>query len=121
MAKETTTKSEKNTVGNPKTGDNIGIFILLGTISLIGLVLTFISKRHLKKVFIFIGMVTILIPVGVLAVTKISKFEIVFKNDITSSSNLSVNLTLNSFLTSSITSNIIFPPDSPAFGPISTI
>ena len=80
----TETITNTNNIINPKTGDNIGIFILLGTISLIGLVLTFISKRHLKKVFIFIGMVTILVPIGVLAVTKICKFEMVFKNNIKS-------------------------------------
>ena len=34
---------------NPKTGDNITIYIILGLVSVAGLVITTVSKKHLQK------------------------------------------------------------------------
>lgn len=68
-------------ITNPKTGDNITIYIILGLVSLTGLVITTVSKKHLKKSLMVIALVSVVaIPLGVKADSE--SFKIVFKNNI---------------------------------------
>lgn len=88
----TTTPDDTNTTGevkgatitNPKTGDNITIYIILGLVSLTGLVITTVSKKHLQKSLIVVALVSLVaIPLGVKADSE--SFKIVFKNNIQTS------------------------------------
>ena len=86
----TTTPDDTNTTGevkgeqtitNPKTGDNITIYIILGLVSLTGLVITTVSKKHLQKSLMVIALVSLVaIPLGVKADSE--SFKILFKNNI---------------------------------------
>lgn len=53
---------------NPKTGDNILIYIVLGIVSLTGLTITIVNKKQLQKKLMVIGLSSaIVIPLGVKA------------------------------------------------------
>ena len=53
---------------NPKTGDNVTTYIILGIISLVGLAITTVSKKHLSKVLSVIALASaVVIPLGVKA------------------------------------------------------
>ena len=66
---------------NPKTGDNITIYIVMGIISLIGLATATVSKKHLSKTLMSISVLSmVVIPFGVRADTD--KFTILFNNTI---------------------------------------
>ena len=69
--------SVTNNITNPKTGDNITIYLLLGIISLIGLCVTTVNRRHLNKSLMSIAVLSmIVIPFGVKADSD--KFNITF-------------------------------------------
>ena len=75
------TDSSSNNITNPKTGDNITIYLLLGIISLIGLCVTTVNRRHLNKSLMIITIFSmIVIPLGVKADSE--SFIIVFNNSI---------------------------------------
>ena len=60
--------SVTNNISNPKTGDNITIYLLLGIISLIGLCVTTVNRRYLNKSLMSIAVLSmIVIPFGVKA------------------------------------------------------
>ena len=64
----TTGEVKGATITNPKTGDNITIYIILGLLSLTGLVITTVSKKHLQKSLMAIALVSLVaIPLGVKA------------------------------------------------------
>ena len=68
-------------ITNPKTGDNVTTYIILGIISLLGLTITTISKKHLSKSLMAIALVSsIALPLGVKADSD--KLSIVFNNTI---------------------------------------
>ena len=68
-------------ITNPKTGDNVTTYIILGIISLLGLTITTISKKHLSKSLMAIALVSsIVLPLGVKADSD--KISIVFNNTI---------------------------------------
>ena len=53
---------------NPKTGDNVTTYIILGIISLVGLAITTVSKKHLSNVLSVIALASaVAIPLGVKA------------------------------------------------------
>ncbi|MBE6157182.1 MAG: BspA family leucine-rich repeat surface protein [Firmicutes bacterium] len=67
--KKISTNGSEETITNPKTGDNVVKYIILGIISLTGLVVTTVSKKHLSKSLMLIGLFSIIsIPFGVKAV-----------------------------------------------------
>lgn len=71
---------------NPKTGDNITIYIILGIISLIGLAITTVSKKHLSKSLMAITVISMVaIPLGVRA--ESDKFIVKLNNSISVSHN----------------------------------
>ena len=73
-------ESTKN-ITNPKTGDNVTTYIILGIISLVGLTITTVSKKHLSKSLMAIALVSsIALPLGVRADSD--KFIIKFNNNI---------------------------------------
>lgn len=75
-------KGATENITNPKTGDNVTIYIILGIISLVGLVVTTVSKKHLSKSLMTIALVSsIILPLGVRADSD--KFIIKFNNNIT--------------------------------------
>ena len=77
----TTNNTNSTKITNPKTGDNITIYIILGLISIAGLVITSVSKKHLSKSLMVIALVSsIVIPLGVKADSD--KFIIKFNNTI---------------------------------------
>ena len=62
------TNSGSNSIANPKTGDNITIYILLGIISLIGLTVTTVNRKHLNKSLMSILVLSmVILPFGVRA------------------------------------------------------
>ena len=68
-------------ITNPKTGDNVTTYIILGIISLLGLTITTISKKHLSKSLMAIALVSsIALPLGVKADSQ--SFKITFNNTI---------------------------------------
>lgn len=77
----TTGEVKGATITNPKTGDNITIYIILGLVSLTGLVITTVSKKHLQKSLMAVALVSLVaIPLGVKADSD--KFIIKFNNNI---------------------------------------
>ena len=71
----------EQTITNPKTGDNVTTYIILGIVSLVGLAITTVSKKHLSKSLMTIALVSsIALPLGVKADSD--KFNIVFNNTI---------------------------------------
>jgi len=75
------TSGEVKGITNPKTGDNVTTYIILGIISLVGLVITTVSKKHLSKSLMAIALVSfIALPLGVKADSD--KISIVFNNTI---------------------------------------
>ena len=57
-----------NNITNPKTGDNIYLYIILGLVSIGGLVITTVSKRRIAKSVMVIALVSsLIIPFGVSA------------------------------------------------------
>lgn len=69
------------TITNPKTGDNITLYIILGLVSVTGLVITSSSKKHLSKSLMVVAVASlVLIPIGVKA--NSDKFIIKFNNTI---------------------------------------
>ncbi|MBO6194837.1 MAG: hypothetical protein J6O56_00665 [Bacilli bacterium] len=72
-------KGATETTVNPKTGDNITFYIILGIISVTGLVITTVSKKKLSKSLMAIALVSsIALPLGVRADSD--KFNIVLNN-----------------------------------------
>ena len=70
-----------NNISNPKTGDNIYLYIILGLISVGGLVITTVSSKKFAKGMMVIALASsLIIPFGVNAET--SSFEIIFDNTI---------------------------------------
>ena len=70
-------KGASETITNPKTGDNITIYIILGLISVTGLVITSVSKKHLSKSLMAVAIASsVLLPLGVKADSD--KFQISF-------------------------------------------
>ncbi len=66
---------------NPKTGDSITLYIILGIISLVGLVVTTVSKKHLSNALMVITLVsTVILPLGVKADGEV--FEIQLNNNV---------------------------------------
>ena len=65
----TNTKGVKGTIEtNPKTIDNIKLYILIGIISIIGLVITSVSKKKITKFFMILSIFsTIILPMSVKA------------------------------------------------------
>ena len=77
----TTTITNNNKITNPKTGDNIYKYIIMGAISLIGLGVTLSSKKRLSKSLMVMGIAsTLIIPFGVKA--NSNSFIIKFNNTI---------------------------------------
>ena len=77
----TTTITNNNKITNPKTGDNIYKYIIMGAISLIGLGITLSSKKRLSKSLMVMGIAsTLIIPFGVKA--NSNSFIIKFNNTI---------------------------------------
>ena len=61
-------KGASETITNPKTGDNITLYIILGLISVTGLVITSVSKKHLSKSLMVVAIASsVLLPLGVKA------------------------------------------------------
>ena len=80
-----------DSVTNPKTGDNIYLYIILGLISVGGLVITTVSSKKFAKGMMVIALASsLIIPFGVNADTDV--FEIIFNNDIRDAD---VNITYN--------------------------
>ena len=78
----TSNKQVKGAEENPNTGDNVTIYIILGIISLAGLTITTVNKKHLSKSLMAIALVSsIALPLGVKADSE--SFKIVFNNNIT--------------------------------------
>ena len=64
-------------ITNPKTGDNITIYLLLGIISLVGLTITTVNRRYLNKSLMsIVALSMVVIPYGVKADSE--RFEITF-------------------------------------------
>ena len=62
---------------NPKTGDNITLYLLLGIVSLVGLCVTTVNRRQLNKSLMSIAVLSmVVIPFGVKADSE--RFEITF-------------------------------------------
>ena len=60
------TNSGSNSIANPKTGDNINLYVLFGIISIIGLCVTTVSRKHLNKSLMSIAILSMIaIPFGV--------------------------------------------------------
>ncbi len=79
---ETTKEDNKTNIINvPKTGDNLTKYIILLVISIIGLVITLINKKRLKKSLMVIVLTLLFIPIGIKADEAV--FQIVFNNKIT--------------------------------------
>ena len=77
---EIVTTNNTNNIKNPKTGDNVTIYIILGIISLTGLVMTTVSKKHLQKSLMVVLLVSVVaIPLGVKA--NSDKFLVTFKTN----------------------------------------
>lgn len=58
--------SSSNSIANPKTGDNINLYVLFGIISIIGLCVTTVSRKHLNKSLMSIAILSMIaIPFGV--------------------------------------------------------
>jgi len=77
----TSIKTSSEKVNNPKTGDGVTKYIILGIISFTGLVITTVNKKHLSKSLMVIALVSIVsIPLGVKADSD--KFIIVMENEI---------------------------------------
>ena len=73
-------KGSTETITNPKTEDNITTYIILGIISLIGLAITTVSRKHLSKSLIAITIFSmIVIPFGVKADSN--KFLVTFSTN----------------------------------------
>nr|MCR5787788.1 DUF285 domain-containing protein [Bacilli bacterium] len=68
------------TTSNPKTNDNIGLYIVLGIVSVSGLVITFVSKKHLSKALMIVA-VSSLVLIPLKANADSDKFEIVFSTN----------------------------------------
>ena len=79
----TETITNNNKITNPKTGDNISLYIILGLVSVTGLVITTVSKKRLSKSLMVIALTsTIILPLGVKADTN--NLLIKFNNNINS-------------------------------------
>ena len=77
----TSKKTSSEKVNNPKTGDGVTKYIIIGIISLTGLIITTVNKKHLSKSLMVIALVSIVsIPLGVKADSD--KFIIVMENEI---------------------------------------
>ena len=88
----TTTITNNNKITNPKTGDNIYKYIIMGIISLIGLGVTLSNKKKLSKTLMVMGIAsTLIIPFGVKA--NSNSFIIKFNNTI---KNADYNVVFNS-------------------------
>lgn len=69
-------KGATDNIANPKTGDNVTTYIILGIISLVGLAITTINKKHLSKTLMVITLFGIIaIPFGVNANSSIFKIS----------------------------------------------
>ena len=76
-----TSNVEDGSIANPKTGDNIYKYLIMGCISIIGLGITMTNKKKLTKLLMIIGIASkLIIPFGVNAESE--KFQIVFNNTI---------------------------------------
>ena len=88
----TTPITNNNKITNPKTGDNIYKYIIMGIISLIGLGVTLSNKKKLSKTLMVMGIAsTLIIPFGVKA--NSNSFIIKFNNTI---KNADYNVVFNS-------------------------
>ena len=77
----TTAITNNNKITNPKTGDNITLYIILGLVSITGLVITTVSRKRLSKSLMVIALTsTIILPLGVKA--NSNSFIIKFNNSI---------------------------------------
>ena len=77
----TTTINNTITTSNPKTGDSLTLYIILGIISIVGLTVTTVSKKRLAKSLMVIGLVSsIVIPLSVNATGD--NFDISLVNNI---------------------------------------
>ena len=75
------TSNNSEIKNNPKTGDNITLYIILSLVSITGLVITTVSKKHVSKVLTVITVASLLlIPLGTKADSD--KFIIKFDNDV---------------------------------------
>ena len=73
-------KGATENITNPKTGDNITTYIILGIISLMGLAITTVSKKHLSKSLMAITVISMVaIPLGVRA--NSDKYIITFSSN----------------------------------------
>ena len=62
------TNSGSNSITNPKTGDNINLYVLFGIISIIGLSVTTVSRKRLNKSLMSILVLSmVILPFGVRA------------------------------------------------------
>ena len=76
-----TNNTKTQSLTNPKTNDGITKYIILGIVSLVGLSLTTVSKKHLSRNLMVMGIFSVIaIPLGVKADTN--KFLINFNNNI---------------------------------------
>ena len=98
---------------NPKTHDDIDKYIILGVVSLIGLVLI-INKKKITKGLMVIGIASLIIPLGVDA--KTNTFLIVFNNNIkVHEYNVSFNTNSNAIIDSVkvLSENKVLKPNDP--------
>ena len=76
-----TNSNNSASITNPKTGDNITLYIILGLVSVTGLVIISVSKKQLSKSLMVVAVASsVLLPLGVKADSD--KFIIKFNNNI---------------------------------------